>query len=569
MKKIFFPYGILLLLLACKDKLEVLDFFTVSTEIRFLALGRVQLEGVVDNLGASVPDTEGFVYSTSLDTVLQLPTFARRIDVQGGNATFVAPFSDFRQGERLYFRAFAASGKRLVYAENVVSYALGELVTMNGLADVTVSNDTLLAAGRLLGVQGSGGSVTAYGHVYSKSNTDPKLGAAGCLFNDLGGSFEDKPFNSVLAGVDFNTPYYLRAYALADGKPYYSAVTTVNVPGGWKRAADFPYDYQGGFGVEVNGKVYAGFGCTQSVACLQNELPPDFWRFDPSPGDWAAAAAFSNFGLRRTAPAAFSIHDTLYVVFGDYNDDNTGESILVRDFWHFVPPGKWEKVPEPSQTPRRTRAVSFVLNDKAYVGTGVTAFGAGGSWIASNDFWQYDPEKSSWRKVKSLPLKTSATAAELMAGRAEAVAFSIGGQGYVGGGINGGLHLRDFWKYTEPETDMPQDSGKWEFFGMFPGPGRINAAAFAIGDLGYYGTGLNTLLGYFDDFWSFNPAATDPDKVWQRLKPYPGGRRIETTGFAVQKEGYIGCGIERIVENNNFNLRDTLRHDFWRYTPTK
>src|ERR1700680_533032 len=72
--------------------------------------------------------------------------------------------------------------------------------------------------------------------------------------------------------------------------------------------------------------------------------------------------------------------------------------------------------------PARSEAVSFVINNFAYVGTG---------WDGLNtrytDFWKYDPAGNVWSQVTSMP----------GAGRSSAIAFSANGKGYVGTGYDG------------------------------------------------------------------------------------------------------------------------------------
>ena len=48
---------------------------------------------------------------------------------------------------------------------------------------------------------------------------------------------------------------------------------------------------------------------------------------------------------------------------------------------------------------KRTRAVSFTVDDYAYVGTGVDT-----AEQVQNDFWKYDPILDTWTQVANLPL---------------------------------------------------------------------------------------------------------------------------------------------------------------------
>jgi hypothetical protein len=96
------------------------------------------------------------------------------------------------------------------------------------------------------------------------------------------------------------------------------------------------------------------------------------------------------------------------------------------------------KAPFPGAT--REDAVTFVLNGRAYVGTGLDE-----TEIPFSDFWAYDPLTDSWSEVPGLPGPA----------RYGAVAFAINGKGYVGTGQqNSDDYLDDFWEYT-PDCETP------------------------------------------------------------------------------------------------------------------
>ena len=65
--------------------------------------------------------------------------------------------------------------------------------------------------------------------------------------------------------------------------------------------------------------------------------------------------------------------------------------------------------------PARSEAVSFVINNLAYIGTG---------WDGLNtrftDFWKYDPVGNVWSQVTSMPDSTA---------RSSAVAFAANNKG--------------------------------------------------------------------------------------------------------------------------------------------
>ncbi len=114
--------------------------------------------------------------------------------------------------------------------------------------------------------------------------------------------------------------------------------------------------------------------------------------------------------------------------------------------------------------------------------------------------------------------------------RTHPVAFAIGNKGYVGTGIDKNRQLRrDFWAY-DPQTDT------WEQKADFIGEERRNAVGFAIDNKGYIGSGTND-REVFGDFYSYNPA----NNTWSAISPIP-QKRSAAYVFVVNGKAYIGGG---------------------------
>jgi N-acetylneuraminic acid mutarotase len=84
--------------------------------------------------------------------------------------------------------------------------------------------------------------------------------------------------------------------------------------------------------------------------------------------------------------------------------------------------------------------------------------------------------------------------------RAFATALVINEKAY----IVGGQDKSDCWEYV-PGTNT------WTEVAPFPGGARGYAAGFAVGKLGYFGTGSASGSGGTDDFWAFDPTAAIND----------------------------------------------------------
>ncbi|MBL7858505.1 MAG: galactose oxidase [Cyclobacteriaceae bacterium] len=193
--------------------------------------------------------------------------------------------------------------------------------------------------------------------------------------------------------------------------------------------------------------------------------------------------------------------------------------------------GNWTKI-TPFKGSPRAGAISFTIDTKAFVGLGYD----GDEYLS--DFYVYDVELGFWSSLKNFPGTL----------RERAVTFSINGKGYIGLGYNRDLdkvELRDFWEYN-PETD------EWSRIADFGGTARYNAVGFAIGSLGYVGTGYDG-KNYNSDFWQFDPQ----ENSWTEIISFPGEKIESGFAFVIGGNAYIGAG-----RNNG-----SYSTNFWEFTP--
>jgi uncharacterized delta-60 repeat protein len=144
--------------------------------------------------------------------------------------------------------------------------------------------------------------------------------------------------------------------------------------------------------------------------------------------------------------------------------------------------------------------------------------------------------------------------------RSDAVAFSIGGDGYVGLGQNDSGLLKDFWKYDSA-------TNQWSPIAAFPGNARIGAVAFVVNGKAYVGTG-NDLSGngFLRDFYEYDPTAN----TWTRVADYPespasGSGITAGAAFAVKNYGYVGLGNNGVNNGKEFYQYNPLENT---WTPT-
>lgn len=564
----------LLGLFACRQKeLDALPFFQVETEKGIVSpSGSVPFICRIRNDGNGGIDSCGIVWSRS-ETAVQtlsgpLQVFQRA--PASAQDTFMFVFSAPEPGQTYYFRAFAVLGERKVYGI-ALSYTLGEIAAL-GEIPPKVSNDSATVWGRLSGLRTLSDGVEAHGFVYSATNPAPELGAADCQFKNLNAAFQDTLFSDTLSGLAFNQRYYFRTYAKVGGRVFHSKKTaTFQVKDGWKRLPDF-ISYQLGSTAVWKEKAYMGFGSRSVASYFSSTLDNTLYQFSQT-GGWNTTLPplEGQFTPKRTEVALFALKDTIYTLTGGNLPDGLTcpAAFTVLDFQKFgVISSSWRKGQNPPIL-RRIKAVSFVANGKGYVGGGkffvydTTVPNANicayrDSFLS--DFWEYTPENGRWRQVASLPYRTSNATQDQTGGRIEAIAFSDGRNGYVGGGVFENLYLRDLWRFVPPANET--DPGRWEFVNYLPGLPRTDATAFTIGDRAYFGWGLDPFTGYQSDFWELdlkNPLN------WKPRTPCPGPRRGNAYGFGLSGLGYVGGGIDRVWDGfNSFNI---LHFDFWVYTP--
>lgn len=175
----------------------------------------------------------------------------------------------------------------------------------------------------------------------------------------------------------------------------------------------------------------------------------------------------------------------------------------------------------------RREAIGFSMGSKGYIGGGIDSSGG-----TPMDFWEYDPSLNFWIQKANLPGFAS-------------IGFSIQQKGYILSGNN-------FLEYS-PTIDL------WTIKASFPGDTRDKPVAFSIGSKGYIGTGYSNVTGgLLKDFWEYNPASD----TWTQKTDFGGTARNKAIGFSIGGKGYIGTGWDSFGTPNDFWEYDTLT-DTW------
>jgi len=192
----------------------------------------------------------------------------------------------------------------------------------------------------------------------------------------------------------------------------------------------------------------------------------------------------------------------------------------------------------------RREAVSFVIGDTAYVGTGTSGVD-GGTLLSS--FYKYDPVKDNWTMIASMADPSDASKSLARTG---ASAFAAAGKGYVTTGTDVDYKsLKDTWSY-DPATNS------WAPKAAFPGAGRYWAVGFSVKDQGFVGTGYDG-GNNMSDFYKYNPA-TD---AWAPITSLKDKRR-QAAVFVIKDSAYIVSGTSTSNATDRMYVYDAT-NDVW------
>ena len=213
------------------------------------------------------------------------------------------------------------------------------------------------------------------------------------------------------------------------------------------------------------------------------------WGYDPAVNTWIQRASIP---VGRGRATGFAINGKGYIAFGS----NESVDLFMDEVLEYDPAANtWTSISHltaPNKDLGRYQAVSFVINNKAYMGTG---FGPSGTNFCLKDFWEFDPATLVWtQKADFGP-----------GARAAAVGFGSGSLGYVGTGyfIESGVNynMNDFWSYSA-------GSNIWTKKANFPGYGRYGASGFYVGGRGWLGHGYRPNYYSTNDFYRYSPSTS-------------------------------------------------------------
>lgn len=238
------------------------------------------------------------------------------------------------------------------------------------------------------------------------------------------------------------------------------------------------------------------------------------YSYNPIQDDWdneLSLGGESGDGLERGSASAFSLLNKGYLCLGQGNFQPYS-----NDLWEYDPGTQaWSQKADFIGESRR-QAVSFTIDNYAYVGTGQGASGL------KNDFYRYNPVLNIWAPIADF----GGTA------RRQAVSFAIGDKGYVGTGDDG-IARNDFWQYYPA-------ANAWSQKANFPGSPRSGAVGWGYGYSGVIALGEDNTSAYRKDVWQYYYFGD----VWVQRTDFSGSPRKNAVAFVINDQAFVGTGYD-------------------------
>lgn len=165
----------------------------------------------------------------------------------------------------------------------------------------------------------------------------------------------------------------------------------------------------------------------------------------------------------------------------------------------------------------RDDGTAFVIGNKAWCGTGVTA-----SFELRRDFYTFNLQTQVWETSASMPNGQE---------RQYAVGFSHNNLGYVFGGINQTDFLNDLWQYDPVSND-------WTSKSSLPGAGRSGASGFIFNQQVYIVGGKNSETEALNEVWAYDFTS----ETWTQKANLPFGGRWRASTVSINGSAFLLFG---------------------------
>ena len=342
---------------------------------------------------------------------------------------------------------------------------------------------------------------------------------------------------------------------------FYNCEYENDLVGNWKGPTQMNSNGRGGascFVIDNKAYIVGGKGYIKRESFFL-----DTWQFDPEHNSWKQYASVPAekgrcYGVAFAAPGADG------KIKGYYGTGIGYKSEVFKDFYEFDPEGTTDELPGawtvtdslPGEEPI-WGMVGFTINGVGYVGAGQTK-----NQGYANTFYSYDPkaaEGEKWKIVEHInPAK-----------RCYGSVFVIDNRAYIVGGISNGKYVYDFERF---DPSIEKGEFRWQKItqnfvedyrsSRFAKVYRQQAAAFSVNGRGYLCCGSTGSAK--SDVWEYIPyVGRDNMGEWTEVCSFEGSQRFACLGFAIGGVGYVGTGT--IV--SNVTSQDQCYDDLWKFHP--
>ena len=201
---------------------------------------------------------------------------------------------------------------------------------------------------------------------------------------------------------------------------------------------------------------------------------------------------------------------------------------------------------------------SFVVDNAAYVGTGTNPNDPNHRLITMYKYVAADADPNNPTGYQNAYGQWTQIANFAGSPRSNAVGFAIGSLGYIGSGLanDGFTPLADFYSYNPANNSWAQIDSIHDATRNYP---RFDAVAWGFDSVGYVLTGTDNQL-YFGDVWKYSPASNS----WS-IQPFmPGSPRSAAVTWVYNKKGYLLTGT---TPSGTFAVGSAC-YDFWSFDPS-
>ena len=319
-----------------------------------------------------------------------------------------------------------------------------------------------------------------------------------------------------------------------------SSDDSTDVKGNWTEVAQMGGAVRGGaVSFKLGDQVIVGLGYNGAQTSTGRVYLPDFQAYNGI--SWQRGVIPDFAGTPREGAVSFVLNNKVYVGLGWNRDLDTNE--VLSDFWVYDPANPtlgWDSV-ESKFPVALYNSIAFVVKGRAFVGTGTD----GSIW--ENTIWEFDPNSQSWtsKPNTSIPGKT----------RQGATVFTLNEQAYIIGGVSNGSYDLNFWKFD------PESASQWEkitpstdvsYFSQFRSAAqRAEASAVVLDGMvyiiaGVYSSALTSCVQY------------DPNtQIWKDMQSFESTGRRGAVAFELNNRAFFGTGYNGTLYYS----------DFWEFKP--